>query len=123
MAAANAASTTRNAGLLDWGWEEPKVTASAVALLIFNLLDGLFTLVFLQLGVAEEANPLMRLAYACSPLVFMAVKLFVVSLGVLLLSACRPAPPAQWAMAGGAGLYATIVAYHLSFAFRVVSLS
>ena len=39
------------------------MSPASVALLVLNLLDGLFTLIFLQLGVAEELNPLMRLAY------------------------------------------------------------
>src|SRR5688572_20835744 len=61
----------------------------AVTLLLLNLLDGLFTLTFLQLGVAQEANPIMRAAYDLSPLGFMIVKMLVVNVGVVVLSAHR----------------------------------
>jgi hypothetical protein len=37
----------------------------------------LFTLAFIELGVALEANPLMRAAYDVSPIGFMAVRLAV----------------------------------------------
>jgi hypothetical protein len=94
-------------------------TRSAAALLWLNLLDGLFTMLFLQLGVAEEANPVMRWAYEESPLTFMGLKLASVQLGLWLL--CRH--PGFWtaraALHLGALLYAGLVAYHLSWLFRL----
>jgi hypothetical protein len=87
----------------------------AVTLLILNLLDGLFTLTFLQLGVAEEANPLMRVVYEMSPLGFMAFKLLVVNVGVLILVANQTAPLAQWALRLATFAYAVIVTWHLAF--------
>lgn len=91
------------------------LTPETFALLVLNLLDGLFTLAFLQLGVAQEVNPVMRLAYVAGPGVFMAVKLGVVDLGMLLLALHREYRFARWALSGGAILYAGIVVYHLSF--------
>ena len=91
------------------------VLAAASLLLLFNLLDGLFTLTFLQLGVAEELNPLMRWAYEVSPLFFMALKLAIVNAGVLILWAHRVVGASRVAMAVGAVLYAGIVLYHLGF--------
>jgi hypothetical protein len=91
------------------------LTRESTALLILNLLDGIFTLAFLQLGVAEEVNPLMRLAYLAGPGVFMAVKLGVVDLGLLLLCLHREYRFARWSLSGGALLYAAIVVYHLAF--------
>jgi Na+/H+ antiporter NhaB len=86
----------------------------ALALLVLNLTDGLFTLTFLQLGVAEELNPLMRLAYERSPLLFMAFKLAIVSTGVALLCAHQGHRLASWALRAGAALYALINLYHLA---------
>lgn len=90
------------------------------ALMVLNLLDGLFTLSFLQLGVAEEANPLMRAAYHASPLLFMILKLAVVQLGVWILWAHRHAKTARCALQAGTWMYAAIVAYHLSFLASLV---
>lgn len=55
-------------------------------LLVLNLLDGIFTTIWLETGLAIEANPLMRVAYYIHPAVFMILKLFIVSSGVLFLS-------------------------------------
>jgi hypothetical protein len=86
------------------------------ALLFLNLADGLFTLVFLQLQLAEEANPLMRAAYAGSPALFLGLKMALVHSGALLLWVNRACGAARAALAGGLGLYAAIVVYHCSFA-------
>ena len=91
------------------------ITPAAVLLLVLNLVDGLFTLTFLQLEVAEELNPLMRVAYEHSPLAFMAVKVTIVSLGLTLLCLHRSMRISQRAIQAGAGLYAVIDVYHLAF--------
>lgn len=91
------------------------LTPETTALLLLNLLDGLFTLLFLQLGVAQELNPVMDLAYQAGPGVFIAVKLGVVDLGMILLCLHREYRFARWALSGGALLYAGVVVYHLSF--------
>nr|WP_228530716.1 MULTISPECIES: DUF5658 family protein [Myxococcaceae] len=84
-------------------------------MLLLNLSDGLFTLTFLQMGVAEELNPLMRLAYERSPVLFMGVKLAIVGTGVLLLCLHHAQRMARWALRAGAGLYLLINLYHLAF--------
>ena len=94
---------------------EFEVTWETASLLVLNLLDGLFTLLFLQLEVAEELNPLMRAAYEGSPLSFMALKLGVVHLGVWVLCIHRELKVVQRALVAGACLYAGIVLYHLAF--------
>jgi hypothetical protein len=91
------------------------ITPAAALLLVLNLLDGLFTLTFLQLDVAEELNPLMRLAYEHSPLAFMAVKVTIVSLGLTLLCLHRSMRLSQRAIQAGAALYTVIDIYHLAF--------
>lgn len=96
------------------------VLGVAAALLLLNLTDGLFTLTFLQLGVAEELNPLMRVAYERSPLLFMGFKLAIVGTGVALLCAHREHRTAQWALRAGLALYALINVYHLAFLVHAV---
>jgi hypothetical protein len=106
-----------------WQWEGGaglegasfRITPAAVLLLMLNLLDGLFTLTFLQLNVAEELNPLMRVAYEHSPTSFMALKLVVVSLGLSLLCLHRSMRMSQRAIQAGAALYILIDIYHFAF--------
>jgi uncharacterized protein DUF5658 len=106
---------TRGAGIAGIEGASFHITPAAVLLLVLNLLDGLFTLTFLQLDVAEELNPLMRLAYEHSPLAFMAVKVTIVSLGLTLLCLHRSMRLSQRAIQAGAALYVVIDVYHLAF--------
>lgn len=91
------------------------LSPASVALLVLNLLDGLFTLTFLQLEVAEELNPLMRLAYEHSPLLFMLAKLVIVNAGLSLLCMHRSMTASRMAIRAGALIYAVINIYHLAF--------
>ncbi|NMO23419.1 hypothetical protein HPC49_51175 [Pyxidicoccus fallax] len=96
------------------------VSPASVALLMLNLLDGLFTLLFLQLGVAEELNPLMRVAYEQSPLIFMGSKLVIVNAGLWLLCLHRRMKASRIAIRAGAVVYGIIVVYHLAFLTHLV---
>ena len=86
----------------------------AVAILVLNLLDAVFTLVLVTAGVAVEANPLMETALSRSPLAFMLAKLALVSLGILFLYRMRHHRFAALALIGSAIVYAGVVAYHVS---------
>ena len=91
------------------------VATRALALLILgNLMDALFTYLFLQMNVVAEANPLMAWAYDSSPLSFMLLKISCVQLGVLVLWLQRHVPAAQIAIRAAAGLYLAVIAYHFS---------
>jgi hypothetical protein len=96
----------------------PTLQSRTVALLALNLVDALFTLVFLQLGFAEEANPFMRVAYEQSPLTFMMVKVLLVPLGVMLL-AMGPQRAALRALTLAVSAYALVVTWHLAFLARL----
>src|SRR5262245_58648559 len=54
------------------------------ATLILNLLDAIFTLVWISTGAATEANPIMA-EVAHDPGLFVTIKLLLVGLGSLLL--------------------------------------
>lgn len=90
-------------------------TPQVVLLLVLNVLDGLFTLTYLELGLAHEANPLMREAYALSPLGFMVFKLLVVNAGVWVLAAHWSSRLARGALGAATFAYAVIVVWHVAF--------
>jgi hypothetical protein len=97
------------------------LTQFASAIVILNLLDGLFTVLFTNLGVATESNPIMKGALAVSPALFMATKLSLVSLGVLLLWRFGHRRSAMVALAGSAAMYAVVIGYHLTAATMLVA--
>jgi len=97
------------------GTGQGRLFAAAAVLLVLNLADALFTLTFLQLGLAHEANPLMRIAYESSPMGFMLLKLSIVHGGTGLLWLHRSSPAGRFALHAGVLLYAAIVAYHCTF--------
>jgi len=91
------------------GW--PVKAAAAIALL--NLFDCLFTLAFLQLGLCDEANPVMRGLYLASPWLFAAVKLVSVNLALAFLLKVRARPLARTALGLVAVVYLALGAYEL----------
>jgi len=95
----------------------------AAAVLVLNLADALFTLIYLQAGLAAESNPVMQGALVGGPIGFMAVKLALVSLGVLLLVRLRQRPFATVGLIGAAVAYSTLFVYHLSGVPSLVSVA
>ena len=95
------------------------LTRASALLILGNLLDALFTYLFLQMNLVAEANPLMAWAYDSSPLSFMLLKLSSVQLGVLLLWAHRHLLAAQLAIQAAAGIYMAVVAYHFTLMARL----
>lgn len=95
--------------------------AAAGMLMLLNLVDGLFTHVFLQAGVARELNPLMRLAYEGSPGLFFGCKALAVGTAAWILQrhAARVAL-ARGALAGGVALYVLVCVVHLCLLVRWV---
>jgi hypothetical protein len=94
----------------------------ASAIVILNLFDALFTLIYTRTGLATESNPVMQGILARSPVVFVAAKLTLVSLSVVLLFRLRHRTAAVVALASGATMYALVFAYHLSAVPRLVAL-
>lgn len=82
-------------------------------ILVCNLIDGAITLALVQSGLAREANPLMASALSGGPLLFMSVKLALVSVGVYLLWELRERRAAFLALSGLAVVYGALVLYHL----------
>jgi len=105
-----------------WPRTSPLLRAAAVAILVFNLLDATFTLVWTLSGLAVEANPLMDQVLAHSPVRFMVVKMALVSLGLLLLWRLRWRRAARFAIVGSALAYTVLLTYHLNEVPQLVAL-
>jgi hypothetical protein len=101
------------------GGSDAGTSLCSVLLLLGNLIDGLCTLVLLQLNVAHEANPFMAWVYGISPVSFMVTKLAMVQSGMLVLWMHRHLRCAQVALQVGAIAYAAIVLYHLAFVMNL----
>ncbi|MBS2029486.1 MAG: hypothetical protein JST54_16410 [Deltaproteobacteria bacterium] len=92
----------------------PWAERAAAGVMVLNLFDALFTLSFLQAGLCTEANPFMRGLYLCSPLLFMAVKLLSVNVGLAVLVRLKARPLARAALAFCVVAYVALAAYELT---------
>lgn len=86
----------------------------ALGVLVGNVLDAMFTIIYTDLGVAQEANPLLGPALEDSPLLFMVIKLGLVSMGVTLLWRLRHRRAAVAGLIAAAATYSWLLGYHLS---------
>jgi hypothetical protein len=93
----------------------------AVGVVICNLIDAVFTILYTDLGLAREANPLLEPALADSPLLFMLIKLSLVSMGVALLWRLRHRRAAAAGLIASGAAYCWLIAYHLSAAPQLMS--
>ena len=101
----------------------PVVTAAAATILVLNLIDAVFTLLYTGTGMAAEGNPLMSGVLRESPTGFMMIKLALVSLGVLMLWRLRARKAAAVGLVATAMAYSTLLFYHLSEAHRLVAMA
>lgn len=90
------------------------VLLAAGVVVVLNLLDAMFTLVYTRSGLATESNPLMDQVLAASPVLFMLAKLSLVSLGVLVLWRLRERRTARFGLLATATAYMLLLGYHLS---------
>ena len=86
------------------------------SVLVLNILDALFTIVWVYSGVATEANPVMAGALGFGPGWFIASKVALVTLAVGLLWRRRDTTFARFAVVPPALLYAFVMGGHLGFA-------
>lgn len=94
-----------------FGWLEGLVKA----LLILNLLDAVFTLFWINAGLAREANALMRDLVNHHPVAFVSVKIGLVALGSYLLWARRESPSAVIAIFAMFFVYYLVLLHHLRY--------
>jgi len=88
--------------------------------LVLNLLDAVFTLVWIQAGHAREANPVLRDLIDASPVAFVGIKLGLVGLGSSLLWRHRDRPLAVIAIFLVFLAYYALLLWHLGFLALVV---
>jgi hypothetical protein len=90
------------------------------AVLVLNLLDALFTLVWVRAGLAREANPLIEQLVNEHAVGFVLVKLGLVGLGSWLLWNRRQRPGAVIAIFAAFLAYYFVLLYHLQYASGLV---
>ena len=94
-----------------------------VAVIVLNLFDAVLTLIWVQLGVATEANLLLEGVLSRSAVLFMLVKMSLVSLGVGLLWRQRARPLAIFGIALVFCAYATLLVHHMRVALVAVGVA
>jgi hypothetical protein len=89
-------------------------------ILVLNLLDGVLTLVWVQYFYAEEFNVMLRDLAHGKMVLFMVVKLALVSLGSLFLWRNRNHPFAVVAIFLAFFVYYLVLLYHLQYITQVL---
>ncbi len=84
--------------------------------LVLNLIDAIFTLLWVGTGMAEEANPLLETLVLRHPIAFASAKLGLVGLSSLLLWRLRSRPLAVVAIFIAFLAYYLLLLWHLRFA-------
>lgn len=85
----------------------------ASLVVVLNQLDAVMTLLWVNLGVADEANVLWARLVHELPLVFVIAKLLVVSVGIGVLYHLRRHRLASVGLGLCAGAYVAVSAWHL----------
>lgn len=100
------------------GWLDGMVKA----VIVLNLLDVFFTLVWVGSGHAEERNVLLDHLVRDYPIAFVAAKISLVSLGSYLLWSYRSRPLAVIAIFMALVVYYFVLLHHLHFTSAVFGL-
>jgi len=103
--------TFESAGIRDEGFG-PFLAACLVVVL--NQLDASLTLLWVHTGIAVEANLLWATLVVSQPVMFMVLKLAIVSIGTGVLYAYRDRPLAYAGLLVSAGGYGAVSAWHLA---------
>jgi uncharacterized protein DUF5658 len=91
----------------------------AILVYVGSILDAVLTLLHLQDG-GSEANPLMHLALAHGPAVFVTCKLSITGVVVWFLAVHQQFPLATRGLHGLALGYGVVLIYHLALVWRLV---
>ncbi len=90
------------------------------AVIVLNLFDSLLTLLWVRIGVAEEANILLRSLVSQNAVLFMCVKVALVSLGSSLLWRYRRHLLAELGIFLVFFVYSGVLLYHMHFLHLLV---
>lgn len=94
-------------------------TACLKSLLVLNLFDAVCTFIWVTMGYAKEANPLMDYIISTHPPAFILYKVTIVSLGVLLLWRLRDQLFCRIATIPALAVYAAVGIIHASFIVKL----
>ncbi len=90
------------------------------AIVVLNLLDALFTLAWVRMGLAVEANTFLHDLVHEQALSFMLAKLALVSLGAIFLWRIRTRPLAVVGIFGTFFVYYLVFLYHLQYSSHLL---
>ncbi len=89
-----------------------KLKGLVASLIVLNALDGILTITWVGAGMATEANPFMEPLIGMHPVLFMLVKILLVSLGAMLLWRYRHKTIAVASLYFCFTLYSLVILYH-----------
>jgi len=90
--------------------------------LVLNLLDAVFTLLWVRAGLAEEANPFLRDLVHGFPVIFVVAKLGLVGLASLLLWRLRRRPLAVVGLFLAFFVYYALLLIHIDYLSTVLGM-
>ena len=100
-----------------------KLVAGSLRLLfLFNLLDAFLTVLWVQSGVAVEANPIMSAAMSYGMSFFVLIKISMVVCAIAILWHTRRHTLSRWASLLTSVLMGSLVVYHAIGIFSAVYL-
>lgn len=102
---------------------QPRFHALIVGIFVMNVLDGWLTIVWVNLHLATEANPLMNALLQIDPGLFMAGKLGIIFMSLQIIRNYRHRLSAMLTLLFAFWLYALIIAYHFLGLMVIVALS
>ena len=89
-----------------------RLMGAVASLITLNMMDGVFTIAWIESGKATEINPLMDLLISIHPFFFMTIKILLVSLGALLLWRFRYMAIAVNSLYLCLTVYSILILYH-----------
>ena len=96
-----------------------RIVGLAVLVCVGSFLDALLTLLHLENG-GREANPLMHMALAHGPTLFVILKISLTCMSTWFLAVHQQFPLAYRGLYGLALGYGALLAYHLTLVLRLV---
>jgi len=91
-----------------------------IAIIVLNIFDAIFTLFWVNAGMAREANVLLRHLVHNYPVLFVIVKFTLVLAGTYILWKYRDNKYAVFGMFGVFLIYYALLLHHLSYSSRII---
>lgn len=105
-----------------WPSRDQIVRTFVLSLLALNVFDAVCTVFWVRLGIAEEANPLLRPLLEHSTMAFFVVKMSMVCAGLGFLWYHREVPLVKVGLAFATAVYGSLAVYHMDIAVQSLDL-